>query len=165
MNSITRISVILTVALLFTGCAADRGAMIVGEKEFNRKSATTYFVVSAKNQQPGFTNAKDADLKSALEESLKKSGLYSDSNKANHLVDLDLYELEIPFLGLAPTVVAKINYKITNNDSSKKINNIEIISDGKASFFDGLTADLRVKVAVENAIKENFEKFINKISQ
>jgi len=163
MKFILRISFITVIAFLFYGCAADRGAMVVEQKSLAKKSTTTFFVVSAKNQQPVFSNVKDADLKSALEESLKKSGLYSDFTKATYLVDLDLYKLEIPLLGLAPTVTAKVNYKITSNDASKKINNIEIASDGKASFFDGLTADLRIKVAVENAIKENFEKFLNEV--
>lgn len=167
MNSIIKFLIIFSASVLLFGCAADRGAMVVEQKSVIKKSTltATFFVASAKNQQLVFSNVKDADLKSALEESLKKSGLYSDLGKAVYVVDVDLYKLDLPLLGLAPTVTAKINYKISSNDSAKKTNNIEITSTGKASFFDGITADLRVKVAVENAIKENFEKFITEIQK
>jgi hypothetical protein len=165
MRSVKIFFIIASVGALLVGCAADRGAMVIEQKGVIQKSTTSFFVASAKNQQTVFSNVKDADLKAALEESLKKSGLYADSSKATFLVDVDLYKVDLPILGLAPTVTTKINYKLSSNEASKKVTNVDIVSSGKASFFDGITADLRVKVAVENAIKENFEKFINEIKK
>lgn len=148
---------------LFVGCAADRHAMVIEQKAI-KKTTPSYFVATAKNRQQFFKNVKDVDLKTALDESVKKSALFAELDKATYLIDADLYSLEVPIFGLAPTVTAKINYKLYNN-ASKKITYIEIASAGKASYFDGLTADLRLKVAVEKAIKENFEKFITEIQK
>jgi hypothetical protein len=162
------VQLIFIILFLVTGCAADRKSMIVESNNSDslkskNSVSKTYYVDTAISKTPGFTLVKSDDLKSALEESLKNSNLYSEKAKANFIIDINMFKLDLPFFGIAPEVTSQINYKITAVDNLKNISNTEITSSGKASFFEGLTADLRVKVAIEKAIKENIKKFIDGI--
>jgi hypothetical protein len=161
-----RVQLLFILLFLITGCAADRKSMIVENSNSDslkskNNALKTYYVATASSKTPGFTLVKSDDLKSALEESLKNSNLYSEKSRANFIIDVNLFNLDLPIFGISPEVSSQVNYKITAADNSKKISNTEISSSGKASFFDGLTADLRLKVAIERAVKENIKKFID----
>ncbi len=106
---------------------------------------------------------ENADLKEALTNSLAQSGLLATTDSAcRYFVDLNVLGLSEPSAGFSMEVTAHINYKVF--DTSGRAVFLETISSPyTAQFSEAFAGSVRIRRAIEGAIRSSISQFLSRL--
>jgi|SaaInlStandDraft_4_1057021.scaffolds.fasta_scaffold72600_1 hypothetical protein len=166
--------VFIILSLMLSSCA---GKVRVEEMVYIQKSASfskwseTIYIHGVEGSQssnelvstPGIDNK---DFKIVVERSLNSAGLIAKSEKlAPYYLDVLLMNTHTPSLGgIDVHATAQINYRLFDKVSNRDLLNQSITSQYTAPFSAAYAFPLRVRRALEGAIKANMEQVIHRIN-
>lgn len=104
----------------------------------------------------------DADFKLALEQSLKKALLLSNSIiDSKYLLEVKLLKLDQPLFGLDLKVTSIVEYSLKSKSSGQAVYSKTIATPFTATFSDSAMAIVRLRIANEGAVRNNIEQVID----
>jgi fructose-specific phosphotransferase system component IIB len=112
------------------------------------------------------TNISNADLKSAIEASIAKSGLFRNVAQSNsdYALSVTVTELTKPLFGGSFTVTMEAGWTLTKTSDNKVLLRKAIKSSHTASLGDSLVGVTRLRLAVEGAARSNIEQGLKAVS-
>lgn len=109
------------------------------------------------------SKVSNESFQTALRDSLKQCNLLSEKSDAGYKLSANLVSLKQPMIGITLKVLATVSYTLTEVDTGKDIWSKTIATEGKATMGDSFFAVARLRMANENAIKNNIKMFIDKV--
>ena len=173
LQPFAKLTIVLAVAMLASGCASRSANMATGptvSKELAKNTAFTQNMRIAKVSGGKKTNPLwiSQVSNSAFEEALLTSLEANDlSAKPSHDPRFEIYatlsELDQPLIGFSLTVKSTVNYEVIDSNTRKPWFNEEIQASYTAPAFSAFIYNERIRLANEGAIKENIRTFIEKL--
>jgi hypothetical protein len=109
------------------------------------------------------SNVSAQDFRAALETSLRASNYLADTaGGARYDVTAQLLNVDRPMVGFSMTSTSTVNYTVRGADGRVVLQEI-IKAPGTAKMGDAFLGVERVRLANENAIRENIRQFIDKL--
>ena len=110
------------------------------------------------------SNVSNADFRKALEDSLKATGHYADPpSSATYELSANLTGLQRPPGGFDMTTITTVRYKATPVGGGQPLIDEDMTARGLAKFGDSLIGTERLRIANENAVRENIVSFIKRL--
>jgi hypothetical protein len=158
---------------LVTGCASpaqSRNMIPESYEMVNRHNNSAKLSVEGGKRTSAIDRSQIAneDFMSALEESIKKSGVFQQVIKdgdADYLLEVFILGLDQPIAGFNMEVKIATNWKITEMRSQKEVWQKNIITNHTATVGDAFAGVARVRVANEGAAKKNIQRGIAELSR
>lgn len=176
MNLNTPIKSLLLVAMCLSLNACASGArstnmVAAPDESFTIDSSNKYYkaisvqsVSGGKETNPMLMSKVDnTAFQEALELSLAQYGMLSDQKPGAYTLDANLLALEQPVFGFTFNVDSVAQYNLKQTSNGAVIMDDTIKATGTAKVGDAFIGSERLRIANENAMKENIKAFINKI--
>ena len=110
------------------------------------------------------SNVSAQEFKTALQSSLRAANYLSDAApNAQYEVTAELINVERPMVGFDLTVNSTVAYSVKSVPGQQEVFRKTIASNGTARMSDALLGTERVRIAIENSIRENITKFIQEL--
>lgn len=169
-----RLLVCLAMAVVVSGCASGArteqmsvfaNAAAVNAKTPLKNNVAVKDVTGGQETNPAWkSNIGSSEFEQALEASLKSAGLLSMGKSAGtHFLTAHMEKIDQPFIGLAMTVTASINYVLTERASGKNVYSKTISLPYTANFSDSFSGVERLRLANEGAAKVNIGQLIDEL--
>ena len=172
----SRYSIFLALAafiFVLTGCAspAKREAMIPQGTAASKSHPYSVVVQASGGSETGAlesSNISDADLKAAIEDAITQKKVFTkivQGNDADYELSVRIISLSKPVFGATFTVDMETAWTLTKITDKSIVMRKAIKSTGKATVGDALVAAVRIRVAVENAARDNIEQGLKAITE
>ena len=173
-NVMSRYYIFLVVAafiFVLTGCAspAKREAMIPQGAAASKSHPYSINVQTSGGAETGAmdsSNISDADLKAALEDAITQKRVFTkivQGSDADYELSVHIISLSKPILGATFTVDMEAAWTLTKIADNSIVMRKAIKSIGRATMGDALVAVVRIRVAVENAARDNIDQGLKEI--
>jgi DNA-binding protein Fis len=147
--------VLMASIVLFSGCAPM--ASKEGSIAHNIPNLTTHQNSLTVSAHSGNDNITDEDLTKAIEQSIVENSLFTkviNGNGSDYLLEVAIVSMEKPYLGLDFTVNMEATWSL-KDQANKIIMRKSIQSSHTATIGDALIGQIRLRLAMEGAIREN----------
>ena len=157
----------LAIALSITGCAtqATNQAMVVAKPAPSVKqypySASVATSGGAETSALGSTNIDNAELKTAIEKSIRDSKLFRevvDGKGGQYQLSVVVIQMSKPMLGLDFTVALEAGWTLVRASDNKVVLRQVFKSSHTAKLGDAFVGTKRLQLAVEGAARANIEQ-------
>lgn len=164
---------VASLVLLLSACAsgARTGSMVVPfspEKNIEeghpvREAVQVGGVDGGKETNALWTSQiSNESFKDALEQTLALHTMLAE-NDARYRLDVELVELNQPFIGLNMTVKADVKYRLTDTTDGSVLFDEVFHSEYTAAFGDSLLGSKRLQLANEGAVRNNIQLILEKL--
>jgi hypothetical protein len=162
-----------TLAIALTGCSspANRAAMtpqgLVVAKHFSH-SLQVQTAGGADTGAMDSSNISDADLKAAIEEAVVQSKLFKtvvQGTGGDYELSVRVSSLSKPVFGATFTVDMETAWSLTKASDRSSVMRKSIKSTGVASMGEAFVAVTRLRLAVENAARDNITQGLKAIAE
>jgi len=175
-NTIQRLAALaITVlaAATLAGCAsgAHKDNMAVAAPvATGKKFSQSVQVVTGGGNDTGVmdsSNISNADLKTAVETSIAKSGLFRSvsASGGDYTLGVTVIQLSKPTFGGAFTVDLEAGWTLTRNSDKSVLLRKSVRSTATATMGDSLVGVTRLRLAVEGAARNNIEQGLKAVSE
>lgn len=175
-NSMSRHSIFLAIVafiIVLTGCAspAKREAMIPQGAAASKSHPYSVIVQTSGGSETGVldsSNISDADLKAAIEDAITQKKVFTkivQGNGADYELSVRVINLSKPVFGATFTVDMETAWTLTKIADNSIMMRKAIKSTGKATMGDAFVAIVRIRVAVENAARDNIDQGLKAITE
>ena len=103
-------------------------------------------------------------IRQAVINSINNANLFDRSSRDLGII-ITLQSIQGPMIGLDLTAVVKANWKVVDEVDGNELFNEDIIGAHSAGFFNHLIAAKRMKIANDNALKENIKQGLASIAK
>lgn len=129
-----------------------------------RENLSVANVTGGKETNPMWMSQVSSDgFKDALEQSLKRVGLFAPGQLSKYNLVSDIEDIEQPMFGASLTVTARVRYSLYEKSSGKVIFEKTISVPYTASFTSSLLATERLRLANEGAVRANITELLNEL--
>lgn len=147
--------VLMGTIVLFSGCVPM--ASKEGSIAHNIPNLTTHQNTLAVSAHSGNENITDEDFTKAIEQSIVENSLFTkviNGSGSDYLLEVAMISMEKPSFGVDFTVNMEAAWSL-KDQSNKIIMRKSIKSSHTATFGDAFAAQVRIRLAMEGAIREN----------
>jgi hypothetical protein len=173
-NSMSRYSIFLVVVTfisVLTGCGspAKREAMIPQGAAASKSHPYSVIVQTNGGSETGALesgNISDMDLKAAIEDAISQKRVFTkivQGSGADYELSVRVINLSKPVFGTTFTVDMEAAWTLTKTADNSIMMQKSIKSTGKATMGDAFVAATRIRLAVENAARENIDQGLKAI--
>lgn len=156
-----------------SGCAspADRAAMVPTGIRIAQKHDSAITVHAGGGSETGAmgsSNIADADLKAAIEDAIKQTGVFKQivqGKSADYELTVNIVQLDKPVFGASFTVNLEAGWTLVKISDRSVALRKSVTSSHTATMGDALAGVTRLRLAVEGAVRKNIEQGILEISQ
>lgn len=163
----------IALALMLTGCAtpANREAMtplgvVVGKHYQN--SVHVQANGGSETSATSGSNISDADLKAAIEEAVIQSKVFKSivqSSGGEYELSVMIVSLSKPIFGLTFTVEMETAWSLVKEADHSVLMRKSVKSSGTATIGDAFAGSTRLRLAVENAARENISQGLKAVAE
>jgi len=170
-NSI-RLTLTVVIVIWLAGCASPaRKEAIVVDDAFLNITFPYSVSVSASGggatESGGYTNISNEDLAGAVEDSIRKTRLFSEvvqNGEADYKLSVFLVSMSKPMFGLSFKIDMEMAWSLVNARTGEAVWRESIRSSHTATVGDAFAAVTRIRIAIEEAAEENIRSGLRKIS-
>nr|WP_324259752.1 hypothetical protein [Cellvibrio fontiphilus] len=167
-----RLLALVFVSVMFTGCASPTKptAMVPAEYVPGKVQPYSVNVTVAGGQETsalGKSNVADADLKTAIEETILKTKAFKELVKvggADYELSASIMTVNQPSMGFSFTVKTDIAWKLRKVDGDRVVWRKVVQSEHTAGAGEAFAGVTRLRLATEGAIKNNIELAFKEIA-
>ena len=147
--------------IVLSSCASNNPSLL---------TATDIVVLKQVEDTPNITvlrgNSRFSNdvIRQAIINSMNNANIF-DGSIRNLEITMTLQSVKEPILGLDVTSVVRANWKVVDQTTGNELFNENIIGSHTAAFFEHLIAAKRMKIANDNAIKENIKQGLVSIAK
>ena len=174
-NSISRYNVFLVASaliLILTGCSspAKREAMIpqgVASKNYPH-SLSVQTSGGSETGAMDSSNISDTNLKAAIEDAVVQSKLFASIiqlTSGDYQLSVRIINLSKPVFGATFTVDMETAWSLIKTADNSVVMRKSVKTSGKANIGDAFVAAVRLRLAVENAARENISQGLHAIAE
>jgi len=175
INSPVRYAILVAVAslvLVLTGCSspATREAMTPQGVVVSKHYSHSLRVQTSGGSETGAmdsSNVSDADLKAAIENAVIQSKMFNSIVQGaggDYELSVSVVSLSKPMFGATFTVEMETAWSLTKAADHSVVTRKSVKSSGTATMGDALAAVTRLRLAVENAARENISQGLQAIA-
>ena len=175
-NLISRYNVFLVASalvLILTGCSspAKREAMIPQGVVASKNYPYSLNVQTSGGSETGAmesSNISDADLKAAIEDAVVQSKLFASIiqlKSGDYQLSVRIINLSKPVFGATFTVDMETAWSLIKTADNSVVMRKSVKTSGKANIGDAFVAAVRLRLAVENAARENISQGLHAIAE
>ncbi|MFA5242822.1 MAG: hypothetical protein WC029_03410 [Sulfuricella sp.] len=169
----TLLAVMALVVLALTGCAspANRGAMTPQGIVVSKHHPYTLNVQTGGGSETGAmdsSNISDADLKAAIEDAVMQSKLFESVIQGaggDYILSVRVTTLSKPIFGATFTVEMETAWSLTKAADRSVVMRKSVKSSGSATMSDAFAGVTRLRMAVENAARENISQGLKAVAE
>lgn len=159
-------------ALVMAGCAspANRQAMTPQDLVPAKSHAYSVSVQTAGGSDTGVldsSNISDSDLKAALEDAISQNRVFErvvQGNLADYQLSVRVVNVSKPLFGATFTVDMECAWSLAKRSDQSTVMRRSVKSSGTASMSDAFAGVTRLRMAVENAARDNIRQGLGAIS-
>jgi len=126
-------------------------------------------VSGGKDTNPAWTSQiSDADFTTAIESSIRQSGLFSGvvgRDGGTFHLEVMLVRVAQPIAGFSMTVTVEVNWTLSRSSDKSVVWQKAVISNHTATTGDAFAGVTRLRMATEGAARKNIEQALQQISQ
>lgn len=160
------------VALLLGGCASPTMPMnmAVAPSALSKSHSGAVAVNTSGGEETNpamMSKVSDADLRAAIEESIRRTKLFSAVVKvgeADYVLNASIVSLSQPMMGFDMTVQAEILWSLTPKGAAKPVWEKSVKSQATKGVGDAFAGVKRLRLVTEAAIQENIAKTLPEIA-
>lgn len=161
------------VALMLTGCSspANREAMVPQDMVLVKHHPYTVQVQTSGGNDTGAmdsSNISNADLKAALEDSITQSKVFKSvvqGSGGEYELNVRVSSLTKPVFGATFTVELETAWSLTKTSDRSVVLRKSVKSTGVATMGDAFAAVKRLRLAVENAARDNIAQGLKAVAE
>ena len=175
-NRVTQAAVIVILFAILSGCASptnpdDMTVYLPQNERYESITVPVSVVVGGGTETTNMSTSQisDAALKSAIESSLKETGLFSQvietASDNSYVLSATVIDVEQPMMGFSMTVTLEIAWSLSRFDAKSPLwraSHESTYTAPASAAFAGVT---RLKMATEGAVKENISWALETISK
>ena len=154
---------ILSILLLLSGCSQKLNNQEMIPIDISHKKIK--FDEKLNNSISLITKDLDYEIGKAIMKTLKKLKLYSKQESSNFVLIAKYISHDAPKFGANINVKFSINYSLKNKNNSMIFFDETIQSSYTEKWYSAYLGSTRLKMAYEGSIKNNIDKFVNKLSK
>lgn len=163
----------ISFALALTGCAspASRAAMTPQALVISKQYPHSLHVQTSGGSETGAmdsSNISNADLKSAIEDAVTQNKIFKNIVQGaggDYELSVQVVSLSKPIFGATFTVELETAWSLTKAVDRSIVMRNSVKSSGKATMGEALAAVTRLRLAVENAARENISQGLKAVSE
>ena len=163
----------ISLALALTGCAspASRAAMTPQAVVVSKQYPHSLHVQTSGGSETGAmdsSNISDADLKAAIEDAVIQSKVFKSIVQGaggDYELSVRVVSLSKPIFGATFTVEMETAWSLTKAVDRSVVMRNSVKSSGKATMGEALAAVTRLRLAVENAARENISQGLKAVAE
>jgi len=163
----------ISLALVLTGCAspASREAMTPQVLAVSKQHPYSLHVQTSCGSETGAmdsSNISDADLKAAIEDAITQSKIFTSivqGSGGDYELSVRVVSLSKPTFGATFTVDMETAWSLTKTVGRSVVMRNSVKSSGKATMGEAFAGVTRLRMAVENAARENISQGLKAIAE
>ena len=167
------ISLIVSVVIALSGCAspASKDAVVAHSVPITQHHQKTVSIQTQGGSETGAmdsSNISSSDLAKAIEESIVENRLFTQvihGDGSDYLLNVTIVNMSKPMFGASFTVRMEVAWSLSEQKTKKVVMRDSIESSHTATMGQAFVGVIRLRLAVEGAVRENIRQGLMEISR